>query len=70
MVQVDTALYPCPLSRALEITETIEEDIYQVLALLNIAEQYLQAGEQNKALELVLTTTEKVQLVHCNNCAL
>lgn len=56
-------------ARALEITETIEEDSYKVLSLLNIAEQYIQAGENEKALELLLTTIEVVGALQCTVCA-
>lgn len=56
--------------KALEITETIEEESYQVLALLNIAEQYRQAEEIERATEILLMTIDKVASLKCTECAL
>jgi len=57
-------------TRAMEITEIIEEDSYKVLTLLNIADQYLQAEEPEQAREVLVTTIEVVGALRCTVCGL
>jgi|GEM_PF-3279183 len=52
-------------SKALDITDTIEDDSYKVLSLLNIAEQYSQTEEPDQARELLVKTIEIVGTLQC-----
>jgi tetratricopeptide (TPR) repeat protein len=55
-------------ARALEIVETIEEDSYKVIALLNVTEQYVQVGEQDQAQKLLSRAIEIVRALRCSEC--
>jgi tetratricopeptide (TPR) repeat protein len=55
-------------TRALEITEIIEEDSYKVLTLLNIADQYIQVGEPEEARKLLVTAIDTVGTLRCTVC--
>ncbi|MBD0347062.1 MAG: hypothetical protein ICV63_20005 [Coleofasciculus sp. Co-bin14] len=52
-------------SQALEVTELIEKEpytvvSYKVLAMLNIADQYIKTGQTDKALETLSITSSLV----------
>jgi tetratricopeptide (TPR) repeat protein len=55
-------------TKALEIAEMVEEDSYKVLAMLNIANQYIQNGEKAKALNVLSKTVEITAALKCKVC--
>lgn len=55
-------------TKALEIAEMVEEDSYKVLAMLNIANQYIENREKEKALNILSKTTEITAALKCKAC--
>jgi tetratricopeptide (TPR) repeat protein len=55
-------------SEALEITNLIQDESYKVLVMLNIAQQYIKIGQNNKALETLSETSKLVSSLRCKIC--
>lgn len=47
-------------NQALQVSKIIKNDSYKVLALINIAQEYIEAGETDKASELLSQAVERV----------
>ena len=54
---------------ALSITETISDESYKVLVMINIADLYIKAGQTDQALEMLSKTLDMVTSLRCSRCA-
>jgi predicted negative regulator of RcsB-dependent stress response len=55
-------------SEAQEVTQQIQDDSYQVLAMIGIADEYIKAGQNDKALKTLSATSKLVSSLRCD-CA-
>lgn len=57
------------IREALSITETIPDESYKVLVMINIADVYIKAGQTDQALEMLSKTLDMVTSLRCSRCA-
>jgi tetratricopeptide (TPR) repeat protein len=57
------------IREALSITETISDESYKVLVMINIADLYIKSGQTARALEMLSKILDMVTSLRCSRCA-